>query len=124
MYQIKKHLRGKPCKCLIIGDPGVARTLDPLIKSQLLYQLSYEVFLTRCKYKNFLRHQPRRLLKLNKCPDLVVHVRTARTARGIIKVQPVLAVVFMVVKLPYALVAEQLDDCLLHNFEFGFISAV
>ena len=28
------------------GDPGGARTLDPLIKSQLLYQLSYGV---RCK---------------------------------------------------------------------------
>ncbi len=27
----------------IIGDPGEARTLDPLIKSQLLYQLSYGV---------------------------------------------------------------------------------
>ena len=25
------------------GDLGEARTLDPLIKSQLLYQLSYEV---------------------------------------------------------------------------------
>ena len=25
------------------GDLGGARTLDPLIKSQLLYQLSYEV---------------------------------------------------------------------------------
>ena len=25
------------------GDPGGARTLDPLIKSQLLYQLSYGV---------------------------------------------------------------------------------
>ncbi len=28
------------------GDPGEARTLDPLIKSQLLYQLSYGV---KCK---------------------------------------------------------------------------
>ncbi len=27
----------------LIGDPGEARTLDPLIKSQLLYQLSYGV---------------------------------------------------------------------------------
>ncbi len=27
----------------IISDPGGARTLDPLIKSQLLYQLSYGV---------------------------------------------------------------------------------
>ena len=26
------------------SDPGEARTLDPLIKSQLLYQLSYGVF--------------------------------------------------------------------------------
>ncbi len=29
---------------LCLGDPGGARTLDPLIKSQLLYQLSYGVF--------------------------------------------------------------------------------
>ena len=28
---------------LMKGDPGVARTLGPLIKSQLLYQLSYGV---------------------------------------------------------------------------------
>ena len=27
------------------GDPGGARTLDPLIKSQLLYQLSYGVIM-------------------------------------------------------------------------------
>ncbi len=27
------------------SDPGEARTLDPLIKSQLLYQLSYGVFI-------------------------------------------------------------------------------
>ena len=26
-----------------MSDPGEARTLDPLIKSQLLYQLSYGV---------------------------------------------------------------------------------
>ena len=26
-----------------LSDPGEARTLDPLIKSQLLYQLSYGV---------------------------------------------------------------------------------
>ncbi len=29
-------------------DPGEARTLDPLIKSQLLYQLSYGVFFLFC----------------------------------------------------------------------------
>ena len=29
--------------CLMIGDPGGTRTHDPLIKSQLLYQLSYGV---------------------------------------------------------------------------------
>ena len=31
-------------KWLIFGDLGGTRTHDPLIKSQLLYQLSYEVF--------------------------------------------------------------------------------
>ncbi|MDN5305432.1 MAG: hypothetical protein PWQ53_91, partial [Bacteroidota bacterium] len=34
-------------------DPGGARTLDPLIKSQLLYQLSYGVFLVMQSY-NFI----------------------------------------------------------------------
>ena len=37
---------------LLLSDPGEARTLDPLIKSQLLYQLSYGVIvffvLLRC----------------------------------------------------------------------------
>jgi hypothetical protein len=37
---MKKHLR-LPLKCLYFGVPGRARTVDPLIKSQLLYQLSY-----------------------------------------------------------------------------------
>ena len=36
-------------RCVVIPfnqcDPGGARTLDPLIKSQLLYQLSYGVML-------------------------------------------------------------------------------
>ena len=31
----------------LIGDPGEARTLDPMIKSHLLYQLSYGVSLRR-----------------------------------------------------------------------------
>ncbi len=43
-------------------DPGEARTLDPLIKSQLLYQLSYGVIIMlqtqfllelRCKVSHF-----------------------------------------------------------------------
>lgn len=36
------------CECFS-SDPGGARTLDPLIKSQLLYQLSYGVFLVGAK---------------------------------------------------------------------------
>ena len=38
------------------GDPGGARTLDPLIKSQLLYQLSYGVFVAvcDCKFRAFI----------------------------------------------------------------------
>ena len=39
----KKALKIEGLKCLSDGDPGEARTLDPLIKSQLLYQLSYGV---------------------------------------------------------------------------------
>ena len=31
------------------SDPGEARTLDPLIKSQLLYQLSYGVIARDCR---------------------------------------------------------------------------
>ena len=34
---------GSSVKNFHFGDLGEARTLDPLIKSQLLYQLSYEV---------------------------------------------------------------------------------
>ena len=32
------------------SDPGGARTLDPMIKSHLLYQLSYQVILFRYRY--------------------------------------------------------------------------
>ena len=35
----------------MLCDPGGARTLDPLIKSQLLYQLSYGVNFQRMLYK-------------------------------------------------------------------------
>jgi hypothetical protein len=41
MFQRKKHLRIFAHKCLIVSVPAETRTLDPLIKSQLLYQLSY-----------------------------------------------------------------------------------
>ena len=43
------------------GDPGGARTLDPLIKSQLLYQLSYGVMMfirfriASAKLRHFLK---------------------------------------------------------------------
>ncbi len=40
-------------KWLIFCDLGGARTLDPLIKSQLLYQLSYEVFLVARGFNRF-----------------------------------------------------------------------
>ncbi len=36
---------------LLFCDLGGARTLDPLIKSQLLYQLSYEVIFLYCDCK-------------------------------------------------------------------------
>jgi hypothetical protein len=35
-------------------DPGEIRTLDPLIKSQLLYQLSYGVIIWECKVNIWL----------------------------------------------------------------------
>ena len=43
MYQMKKQLEILLHNCLIFSDPAGTRTLDPLIKSQLLYQLSYGV---------------------------------------------------------------------------------
>ena len=49
----KRNYRGKENKKEVqkrtsfrFGDLGEARTLDPLIKSQLLYQLSYEVIVS------------------------------------------------------------------------------
>ena len=40
-------------KWLIFGDLGGTRTHDPLIKSQLLYQLSYEVVLVAWAFSRF-----------------------------------------------------------------------
>lgn len=37
------HFRSVSRFFYIISDPGGTRTLDPMIKSHLLYQLSYEV---------------------------------------------------------------------------------
>ncbi len=39
----KKPIAWLTSDWISFGDPGEARTLDPLIKSQLLYQLSYGV---------------------------------------------------------------------------------
>lgn len=41
----KKRGKSYILTCPMKGDLGEIRTLDPLIKSQLLYQLSYEVVL-------------------------------------------------------------------------------
>ena len=43
--QIPKNKATYFRKWLLLSDLGGARTLGPLIKSQLLYQLSYEVIL-------------------------------------------------------------------------------
>ena len=40
---VREYKKSSPSG-LLFCDPGGARTLDPLIKSQLLYQLSYGVF--------------------------------------------------------------------------------
>ena len=41
--------------CLIVSLPGRTRTFDPMIKSHLLYQLSYgEFFVQGCKFTMFL----------------------------------------------------------------------
>ncbi len=39
----KKNRKSGKFRFAVNGDLGEARTLDPLIKSQLLYQLSYQV---------------------------------------------------------------------------------
>ena len=39
-----------------LSNPGGARTLDPLIKSQLLYQLSYGVIFWECKNRIIIYH--------------------------------------------------------------------
>lgn len=39
---------------LILSDPGRARTVDPMIKSHLLYQLSYGVIFSECKNRFFI----------------------------------------------------------------------
>lgn len=44
LYNIKSDYINCNRLILFCSDPGGARTLDPLIKSQLLYQLSYGVF--------------------------------------------------------------------------------
>ena len=47
MYQMKKQLKILLYNCLISSDPAEARTLDPQIKSLLLYQLSYGVIIMK-----------------------------------------------------------------------------
>ena len=37
------------CFAILVGDPGGARTHDPMIKSHLLYQLSHGVILMRLR---------------------------------------------------------------------------
>ena len=45
------------------SDPGGTRTLDPMIKSHLLYQLSYGVFFRSANLRNiFLRESKLRNL--------------------------------------------------------------
>ena|GEM_PF-3171240 len=69
MYQNTRKLQGKNGTSLSFfklvprSDPAETRTLDPLIKSQLLYQLSYGVKITPagdrgCKNNVFIRLMP------------------------------------------------------------------
>ena len=54
----KRKSQGAEIQLLAIlgGDPGGARTHDPMIKSHLLYQLSHGVIfcVCECKVKSFL----------------------------------------------------------------------
>lgn len=43
--------KGFLAKAFFIGELGGIRTRDPLIKSQMLYRLSYELILNGCSYK-------------------------------------------------------------------------
>jgi hypothetical protein len=50
----EKDLQGHPASLYKSGNPGGTRTLDPLIKSQLLYRLSYGVIFSLQMYGFFL----------------------------------------------------------------------
>jgi hypothetical protein len=47
-YKKKRHFKIIVSVSFFRSDFGGTRTLDPLIKSQLLYQLSYETLLAIC----------------------------------------------------------------------------
>ncbi len=76
--QKKETLRLPSC------DPGGARTLDPLIKSQLLYQLSYGVIMCAIvqlrmqRYKHFFNYQ--QYFKKNRPQYLLFYPKTHQIA--------------------------------------------
>ena len=69
---------------LLSCDPGGARTLDPLIKSQLLYQLSYGVIMCAIvqlrmqRYKHFFNYQ--QYFKKNRPQYLLFYPKTHQIA--------------------------------------------
>ncbi len=59
VFTNKKAVMKFDHNCFFVCDPAETRTLDPLIKSQLLYQLSYGVnFFWNCKIKETFVKQP------------------------------------------------------------------
>ena len=47
------------------GDPAGIRTQDHLIKSEVLYQLSYRILMSFCRYRFIVRRVQRYVLILN-----------------------------------------------------------
>jgi hypothetical protein len=68
---IKKHPVACASKCLITSVPARARTVDPLIKSQLLYQLSYRD--RRLDWEREIREKGGNGAKKFHSPNLIGH---------------------------------------------------
>jgi hypothetical protein len=67
----KKHVDAFASKCLIPSVPARARTVDPLIKSQLLYQLSYRD--RRLDWEREIREKGGNIAKKFHSPNFIGH---------------------------------------------------
>ena len=69
--------------CFFIGEPGWIRTIDPLIKSQMLYRLSYGLFSSK-----FQRHIARKAGELHGVNGNRTYVIVRRQARTLFPMTP------------------------------------